>query len=528
MLVTVRGRRPLLGLAFAIFAAACAEAPAVVQGPAPGTLAPDLAEAVASITAEDIYDRVAFLASDELLGRATPSPGLDTAAAYIVREYRAMGVQPGGDDGTFLQRYPFRTIGLDTMTAHFGHILTDGSGNEMLTYGEDFFILPGGAGAGQDMNHAEIVWLGALRDGALPAGDYSGAAVVVTLPGLPGQAWQRTLLQAREQARLAGATALVAVTDEAIPGELFERLAEQSWSSESRTVRTPNPDQIAVFLLRPAAFGAIAAREGFDPAAAFAAPVRFERVSSHFSARIAVRDEAWPPNVIGIVPGSDPLLRDEYVVLSAHFDHVGVGEPVNGDSIYNGADDDASGTSALMEVAEALQMLSEAPRRSIMFLHVSGEEDGLLGSEWYSENPTVPLEQVVANINMDMIGRNSPDSIVVIGKDYSTLGDVANEVQRRHPELGLTLADDIWPEENFFFRSDHFHFARKGVPALFFFSGVHEDYHQPSDELERLDVDKVARISRMVLHLVLEIANADERPEWDPAGWEEVRQLVGG
>src|SRR5690606_25263570 len=140
-----------------------------------------------------------------------------------------------------------------------------------------------------------------------------------------------------------------------------------------------------------------------------------------------------------MIRGSDPALAGEYVVLSAHFDHVGVGDPVDGDSIYNGADDDASGTSALVEVAEALRMLPEATRRSIVFLHVSGEEEGLLGSEWFSENPTIPLDDVIANINLDMIGRNAPDSVVVIGKDYSSLGMVANEVQQRHPELGLTL-----------------------------------------------------------------------------------------
>src|SRR5690606_17818193 len=141
---------------------------------------------------------------------------------------------------------------------------------------------------------------------------------------------------------------------------------------------------------------------------------------------------------------------------------------------------------------EAFASSGERPRRSIVFLHVSGEEHGLLGSEWYSDHPTLPLENVVANINVDMIGRNSPDTVVVIGKNYSSLGEVANAVQARHPELGLALADDIWPEERFFFRSDHFNFARKEIPSLFFFSGVHEDYHLPSDEVDKLDVDKAA------------------------------------
>lgn len=234
-------------------------------------------------------------------------------------------------------------------------------------------------------------------------------------------------------------------------------------------------------------------------------------------------EESFPPNVVAVLRGSDPQLRDEYVVLSAHFDHVGVGRPVNGDSIYNGADDNASGTAALLEVAKAFSTLTERPRRSIIFLHVSGEEHGLLGSRYYSENPTVPVDRIVANLNVDMIGRNAPDSIVVIGKSYSSIGEVVDQVARRHAELGLTASDDLWPQERFFYRSDHFNFARLEIPSVFFFAGVHEDYHRPSDTVEKIDTDKSARVARLIFHATQEIANATERPRWDPAGLEEVR-----
>ncbi len=237
-------------------------------------------------------------------------------------------------------------------------------------------------------------------------------------------------------------------------------------------------------------------------------------------------NRAFAPNVIAILPGSDPVLREEYVILSAHFDHEGIGPAVNGDSIYNGADDNASGTSALLEIARSLAARPTAPRRSIVFLHVSGEEDGLLGSQWFSENPTVPLSQVVANINVDMIGRNAPDSIVVIGKRYSSLGETVDSVGARHPELGLTVADDLWPQERFFYRSDHFHFARKEIPALFFFAGTHADYHRPSDHADRINGDKAARVSRLILHTVEEIANNPNRPQWHPEGLAEVRALT--
>ncbi|HEU0053914.1 MAG TPA: M28 family peptidase, partial [Longimicrobium sp.] len=140
--------------------------------------------------------------------------------------------------------------------------------------------------------------------------------------------------------------------------------------------------------------------------------------------------------------------------------------------------------------------------------------------------PTLPLGQIVANINVDMIGRNNPDSVVVIGKDYSSLGGVANRLAAAHPELRLTLSDDIWPEERFFFRSDHFNFARKEVPAIFFFSGVHPDYHQPSDEVDKIDTDKATRISRMIFYLANDIANDPQRPKWDPKGLAEVRAMT--
>jgi Zn-dependent M28 family amino/carboxypeptidase len=162
----------------------------------------------------------------------------------------------------------------------------------------------------------------------------------------------------------------------------------------------------------------------------------------------------------------------------------------------------------------------------VIFLHVSGEEKGLLGSKWYSDHPTVPLRSIVANINVDMIGRNSPDTVVVIGKNYSSLGRTAQTVTSRHPELGLTLSDDKWPEERFFFRSDHYNFARKEIPAIFFFSGVHADYHQPSDQVEKLDVDKAARIARVVYYTAEAIANDPARPTWEPRGLAEVRALT--
>ena len=234
-------------------------------------------------------------------------------------------------------------------------------------------------------------------------------------------------------------------------------------------------------------------------------------------------EEVVALNVVGILEGSDPELRDQYVVFSAHMDHVGVGRPdASGDSIYNGADDDASGTVAVLEIAEAFAGMDPAPRRSLIFLLVSGEERGLWGSRYFAANPPVPVENMVANLNLDMVGRNWTDTIVAIGKEHSDLGSTLQRVAERHPELRMEPIDDLWPAESFYTRSDHYNFARRGVPVLFFFNGTHEDYHAPSDEPDLIDADKAARVAGLVFYLGLEVADADARPVWDPESYRQV------
>ena len=179
---------------------------------------------------------------------------------------------------------------------------------------------------------------------------------------------------------------------------------------------------------------------------------------------------------------------------------------------------------SLIELARAFSQLDPAPRRSMVFLLVSGEEKGLLGSRYYAENPTVPLEATVANLNLDMVGRNWPDTIVVIGKDESSLGPQVERISAEHPELDMAVIDDLWPEESFYTRSDHYSFARRGVPILFFFNGTHDDYHRPSDEVDKIGYDKMARIGRLLFYLGLDVANDAARPEWDPDAYERVVQ----
>src|SRR5256886_1442626 len=240
---------------------------------------------------------------------------------------------------------------------------------------------------------------------------------------------------------------------------------------------------------------------------------------------------ASAPNVIGVLEGSDPKLKSEYVFFTGHMDHIGTPGAGEGwvakgaDSICNGADDDASGTTAVLEAAEAFSKLVPHPKRSLAFMTVSGEERGLWGSQFFSEHPTVPLAKVVADLNSDMVGRNWKDTIVVIGKEHSNLGATLNRVAAAHPELRMTAIDDIWPQERFYFRSDHYNFARKGVPILFFFNGTHADYHQVGDSPDKIDAEKESRIVTLLFYLGLDVANAAERPKWNP---ESYKQIVAG
>jgi hypothetical protein len=231
------------------------------------------------------------------------------------------------------------------------------------------------------------------------------------------------------------------------------------------------------------------------------------------------------PNVVGILPGSDPDLAREFVVYSAHMDHVGVGRPdASGDSIYNGADDNASGTVAVMTIAAAFAALPETPRRSVAFVLVSGEERGLWGSRHFVDQGGIPPTRMVANLNLDMIGRNWPDTIVLVGKEHSDLGETVRETAHRHPELGLTVIRDPWPGQRFFFRSDQFSFARRGVPAIFFFSGTHEDYHRPGDLPGWVNAEKAARLARLAFLAGLEVADRTSPPRWNPESYDQIVQ----
>lgn len=222
-------------------------------------------------------------------------------------------------------------------------------------------------------------------------------------------------------------------------------------------------------------------------------------------------------NVLGYVPGSD--LKDELVIITAHYDHVGVMDGI----VYNGADDDGSGTVALLELAQAFVQAKKdgyGPRRSILFMAVSGEEKGLLGSEYYSDHPIFSLANTIVDLNVDMIGRhdkehaNDTPYVYIIGSDRlsSDLHAISEEANKRFSNLELDYTFNAEDDPNrFYYRSDHYNFARKGIPVIFYFSGVHEDYHQPGDDVERIEFDRLQRRTRLIFHTAWELANRNER-----------------
>ena len=478
--------------------------------------------AVGSITPADVSRRVHIIAHDSMGGRDTPSPGLDKTAAYVAREFQRFGLKPGGDSGTFLQRYAImrRQTNTEATKLEFA-----GSRSGRLKYGDDYYnlaVMPERAVTGP-----VIVAAGpAPESDPLGGQTVTGAWIVVVVTAGRGRGGIVADYATMEAATAAGAAGIILVSNR----------SSADWQARATRAQLPSiavaggpATSPPVLELRDAA---AATALGIDPAGLRGATSRSLKrvpgITVTFSGTYNVLTRTTAPNTVGILEGSDPKLKNEYVVYSAHMDHVGTAgksagcRPQGADSICNGADDDASGTVAVIEAAEAFAQLQPRPKRSIIFLTVSGEEHGLWGSEYFAAHPPVPVSSMVANLNLDMVGRNWRDTIVAIGKEHSDLGATLNRVAHAHPELNLKAIDDIWPDERFYFRSDHYNFARVGVPILFFFNGTHPDYHQVGDHPDKIDAEKESRIVKLVFYLGLELANATERPKWNPESYKQI------
>ena len=486
--------------------------------------------AIRTSVARQIEAHLRFLACDDLGGRETGSVQSLATAQYVAAVFRAAGLEPAGEDGDYLQPYALQGRHLDLDALSLTSTAADGTTHRFVP--KEDFVLSGFGAEDFDLSGGLVFAGQGLVDEKAGVDDYAGLDVkgrwVVVLDGRPdGRNDLRVASQwraKRTSAQDRGALGIVTVLSE--DGRNAQQMlgwAERGMSRAELGLPPEGDDVPVVFpalTLKPAASAVLCAAAGLDLAAerlarqASPAPGRvLEGVGLALAAKVVTESEK-AYNILGRVRGSDPALADEVVILSAHNDHVGI---LPDGRVNNGADDNASGTTTLLTAAQLLAQ-QPAPRRSIVFCSVSGEEKGLLGSEWWCRHPTVPLDKVVADINIDMVGRNDPTAVGATPSpehaDYNSL--VARAVELA-PESGLEITwnapkDSDDRVDNYYFRSDHYNFAQKGIPVVFFFSGLHEDYHKPTDDIEKIDRRKLALMVDFVSRLAVDVADADGRP----------------
>jgi hypothetical protein len=471
-------------------------------------------EAGATITPRDVMRRVAIIADDSMMGRDTPSRGLELTAEYVASEFRRAGLRPAGDSGGYIQRFGLSRWVVDT--AGSAVTFTARSSRAIARLGIDARYIDGPIPEGPI--RGDVV----LLSGTSGAGDVTNR-IVLLVADFSGPV-RATLTQQVLELAATGAKAVIVLSnrDSAAFAEALRVTTPRFTRDSARSTEKGAP----ILAVHDRAVTGVLTAAGIDPARLRASARPARRLVRGLSVEIRlvkkVLAHVRAPNVVGVLQGTDPALDHEYLAYSAHIDHIGI-TPGQPDSINNGADDNASGVAGLLELAKAFTVPGARPRRSLLFLAPSAEERGLLGSAHFTEHPTVPIGSIVADINMDLIGRNWPDSVIAVGVEQSDLGETLSAAVRAHPELRMTPIADRWPEERIFYRSDHYNFARRGVPVLFFTSGTHPDYHRPTDQLDRINGEKESRLLRLLFYVGADIANRDSRPQWHP---ESYRQIV--
>jgi len=483
--------------------------------------------ATQEVTVQELRRDLYAFAADSFLGRETGTEAADRAAHFLADRLRALGVEPAGDSG-FFQRVPLLRGGYGPGTRF--EVAGTGGGTP-LALGTDLVPLPSlGRGTAPPRLHAEgeLTYLGyvsgpnAAGSNGAGEGDVAGKVVVLVNGAPPGTApAERASLEAegrigpRLRELLPLKPAAVIVLTEGKSAEFVGQLARRLTLESGDGLSVGEPDSartLPMILLGPARPGSPLLPDGW-PGRGAPGPLAGLR----FSARV---DNAFTAvNVVGVVRGRDPTLNGSYVAYGAHYDHIGVQHGAAGDSIANGADDDGSGSVTLLALAR-LFTESARPRRSVLFVWHVGEEEGLLGSDWFTTHPTVPIDSVVAQLNADMIGRNAPDSIYIVGPNAApngqsrVLGEVLDSVNgaRARPFLVNREWDSPTHPEQIYFRSDHFNYARRGVPIVFLTTGLHADYHRVTDEPDRIDYEKLARVAMLMYDTGRALADRPTRP----------------
>jgi hypothetical protein len=505
--------------------------------------------AIDTISEQALRDHLAYLADDAREGRMAGQPGYNDAAQYVADQFAAIGVEPGGEDGYF-QQVPLISYRIDEQSTT---VITHRDGEDTALEYKEHFTMGGDAVREETSVRAEVVYIGfGVHAPELGYSDYEGIDVDGKIVALFGnapdtfphneRAYYSSNRTKVEEAVRRGAVGAIGLrgkrADEFVPWDRVKAQAGtrpgMAWVTLTGEPADFHPELLGsaylsteiaheLFAGTPISFAeARAATESSTPAST---PLGFEVTL----ARKSTHEVITSPNVVGLVRGTDPELADEYVVFTAHLDHNGVGAPVDGDAIYNGMYDNAMGSSLLLETARAVA--ASPARRSMLFIALTAEERGLLGSDYFAHYPTVPSAAIVANVNLDMPLFLYPVAdIIAFGSEHSSLEATVEDAIAAE---GFTLTPDPMPEENLFRRSDQYSFVRRGVPAAYLKPGFtstdpsidgkavenehrKNHYHQPSDDLSRpVDWDSAVRFARANARIGYAIANDDERPTWN-------------
>ncbi len=507
-----------------------------------------------------ILDRIKVLASDEYEGRAPGSKGEELTVQYLETELKKLGLKPGNTDGTYIQKVPL--VGITAAPAT-PLTIAKGDSKQVIKWRDEMVAWTKHVADSASIEDSDLIFAGyGVEAPEFNWDDFKGVdvkgktiIVLVNDPAVPdpsdpqkldpktfgGEAmtyYGRWTYKFEEGARK-GAAGILIVHETGPAGYPFSVVQGNLDEKFDLVTSDKNMGRAAIegWVTVDAARKILKmAGQDFDALKKQAATRDFKPVPLGLKASLAIRNTLRTidsRNVVAKLDGSDPAHKDEFVVYSAHWDHFGIGTPVKGDKIYNGAADNASGVATVLEIARAFTQVKPAPRRSILFLLVTAEEQGLLGSQYYSVTPIYPLEKTLANINLDSMnqwGRTS--DLVLVGLGASELDDY---VKAAAAEQNRTIKPDAEPEKGFYYRSDHFNFAKQGVPALDPDTGTEfvgkplgygkqkrdeytdNDYHAPSDEVKPdWDLTGAADDAELFFAVGYRVANADKLPEWRP------------
>ena len=532
-----------------------APAPATSTAPAVVPVA-----ALPRIEPAAILETTTRLSMDKFQGRAPGTVGEDITVGYLEAKFKELGLKPGNPDGTYIQKVPLvgiigsetkpltftkagKTLGLkwkDDVVAWSKHVAPAASiaGSDVVFVGYGVEAPEYGWNDFKDVDVKGKTIVVLVNDPPVPDPANPSQLDSKTFGGKAMTYYGRWTYKFEEGARK-GAAAVLIVHETAPAGYPFSVV--QGNLNEKFDLVAPDKNMGKVNIegwitLEAARKLFTMAGQDYDALKKQALTKDFKPVPLGVKASMAVANKLRTidsRNVVAKLEGSDPALKDEYVVYSAHWDHLGVGAPVNGDTIYNGALDNASGVATVLEIARALKQAQPQPKRSFLFLMVTAEEKGLIGSEYYSLNPLYPLAKTAANINIDGVNQwGKTKDISVVGLGASDLDDYLREAAK---EQGRTITPDPEPEKGFYYRSDHFNFAKQGVPALDPDSGIdyigksaewgkakrdeytEKDYHAPSDQVKPdWDLSGAAEDAQLLMAVGYRVANADKLPEWKP------------